>query len=103
MFGFTITRKDKIQDVEIKLSVAELQTKIEKTKYETARESWKKALEDKHDQTKEIYSELLRKCAYIDQLNREIEVKNEIIAKLEKYRPVQGTGGRFIKKTMQAV
>lgn len=105
---YSIKTKEEIRDLHIKLNTANLQVKLSKVSEETAKESWSKAYEKQTDALKFTEKEVLRKQAYIDQLTNEARQREETIKllkaemqKLEKYRPVQGTGGRFVKKSMQ--
>ncbi|MBV5329779.1 MAG: hypothetical protein JZU65_19485 [Chlorobium sp.] len=106
--------KRKIEDLKTELSVAQLQVKLSKVQTETVRESWQKAFKAKDLELGEANNELLRKMAHIDQFMAEAKKKDQEIsmlkterkdmeAKLEHYKPKQGAGGRFIKKTMERI
>ena len=100
VFGMRIQARKTLLDLQRQIEVMKTQVRITEKKL------------DEKQLTNDTYSEeLIRKYAHIDQLCKEAKAKDDEIYvlreekaqmqdKLDHYRPVQGPGGKFIKKAI---
>jgi len=100
VFGMRIQARKTLLDLQRQIEVMKTQVRIADEK-----------LAEKQLTNETYNQELIRKYAHIDQLCMEAKAKDDEIYvlkeekaqmqdKLDHYRPVQGPGGRFIKKAI---
>ena len=103
--------RNSMLDMRAKMFAAETQLKIEIENSRIKLDLKNGIINDQDDKLRALNIELPRKFAHIEQLCMEAKAKDDEIYvlkeekaqmqdKLDHYRPVQGPGGRFIKKAI---
>lgn len=103
--------RNSVLDMRAKMFAAETQLKIEIENSKIKLDLKNGIINDQDDKLRALNIELPRKFAHIEQLCRETKVKDDEIFllkeekkqiqdKLDHYRPMQGPGGKFIRKAI---
>jgi chromosome segregation ATPase len=113
MFGIR-SKNRRIEELEIQLRVAKFDLKAKDASHEAYLKTWKETRDKLKEEASRAGDELLRRMAHNDQLVADVKKREERIRslestikeltdKLEHYKPLQGVGGRFIKKRTVSV